>query len=51
MTSIAIPTGVLLQGSLDLLRRSGVVELDREEIGRKLLVEKDGLRVVLSPIR
>jgi len=47
MISIAIPTGVLLQGSLDLLRRSGAVELDREEIGRKLLVEKDGLRVVL----
>jgi ATP phosphoribosyltransferase len=45
--SIAIPTGVLLDGSLDLLRRAGTVELDREEIGRKLLVEKDGVRVVL----
>jgi ATP phosphoribosyltransferase len=45
--SIAIPTGVLLEGSLELLRRAGTVELDREEIGRKLLVEKDGLRVVL----
>ena len=47
MISIAIPTGVLLQGSLDLLRVAGAVELEREEIGRKLLVEKDGLRVVL----
>ena len=47
MISIAIPTGVLLQGSLDLLRVAGAVELDREEIGRKLLVDKDGLRVVL----
>jgi ATP phosphoribosyltransferase len=45
--SIAIPTGVLLQGSLDLLRDAGAVELEREEIGRKLLVDKDGLRVVL----
>jgi ATP phosphoribosyltransferase len=45
--SIAIPTGVLLDGSLELLRRAGTVELDREEIGRKLLVEKDGVRVVL----
>ncbi len=47
MTSIAIPTGVLLDGSLDLLRRAGVVDLDREEIGRKLLIEQNGVRVVL----
>jgi ATP phosphoribosyltransferase len=45
--SIAIPTGVLLDGSLGLLRRAGVADLDREEIGRKLLVEQNGLRVVL----
>jgi ATP phosphoribosyltransferase len=45
--SIAIPTGTLLEGSLDLLRRAGVVELGPEEIGRRLLVERDGLRVVL----
>lgn len=47
MISIAIPTGLLLDGSLELLRRAGAAELDREEIGRKLLVEKAGLRVVL----
>jgi ATP phosphoribosyltransferase len=47
MISIAIPTGALLDGSLDLLRRAGAVDLDREEIGRKLLVEQNGLRVVL----
>jgi ATP phosphoribosyltransferase len=47
MISIAIPTGTLLDGSLDLLRRSGVVDLGPEEIGRKLLVERDGIRVVL----
>ena len=47
MISVAIPTGTLLEGSLDLLRRAGLVDLDREEIGRKLLVEQNGLRVVL----
>jgi len=47
MISIAIPTGTLLEGSLDLLRRSGAVDLGRDEIGRQLLVDKDGLRVVL----
>lgn len=47
MISIAIPTGVLLVGSLELLRRAGIVDLDQEEIGRKLLVDKNGLRVVL----
>jgi ATP phosphoribosyltransferase len=45
--SIAIPTGVLLDGSLELLRRVGAMDLDPEEIGRKLLVERDGLRLVL----
>jgi ATP phosphoribosyltransferase len=45
--SIAIPTGTLLEGSLDLLRRTGAVDLDRDEIGRQLLVEQNGLRVVL----
>jgi ATP phosphoribosyltransferase len=47
MISIAIPTGALLEGSLDLLRRAGVTDLTPDEIGRKLLVERDGLRVVL----
>jgi len=47
MISIAIPTGTLLEGSLDLLRRAGVADLAPEEIGRKLLVERDGFRVVL----
>ena len=47
MICIAIPTGVLLDGSLDLLRRACVADLDRDEIGRKLLVEQNGVRVVL----
>jgi ATP phosphoribosyltransferase len=47
MISIAIPTGTLLEGSLRLLRRAGVVDLGPDEIGRKLLVEREGIRVVL----
>ena len=47
LISIAIPTGLLLGGSLELLRRARAVDLDQDEIGRKLLVEKNGLRIVL----
>lgn len=47
MITIAIPTGTLFDGSLELLRRVGVADLDRDEIGRKLLVEREGLRLVL----
>jgi ATP phosphoribosyltransferase len=45
--SIAIPTGVLMTGALELLRRSGLVSLSAEELGRQLLVERSGVRVVL----
>ena len=45
--SIAICTGVLLEGSLELLARAGVAELDQKQLGRRLLIEKDGVRVVL----
>jgi ATP phosphoribosyltransferase len=47
MISVAIPTGVLFDGSLELLRRVEATDFDREEIGRKLLVERDGMRLVL----
>lgn len=47
MISIALPTGALLPDSLALLRRAGVVELGPEDIGRRLLVEQGGTRVVL----
>lgn len=47
MITIAIPTGTLFDGSLELLRRVGAADLDQEEIGRKLLVEREGLRLVL----
>jgi ATP phosphoribosyltransferase len=45
--AIAICTGVLLEGSLELLARAGVAELDQKQLGRRLLVEKNGVRVVL----
>jgi ATP phosphoribosyltransferase len=44
--SIALPTGVLLEGSLDLLRRAGVADVGAE-LGRRLLVEQKGVRLVL----
>jgi ATP phosphoribosyltransferase len=45
--SIAIPTGVLTKGALQLLDRSGLAALSAEELGRQLLVERSGLRVIL----
>ncbi len=45
--SIAIPTGVLLEGSLRLLEQAGLARLSAAALGRKLLAEKDGVRVIL----
>ena len=45
--SIALPTGALLPGALKLLARAGLARLSAPELGRKLLVERPGLRVVL----
>ncbi len=47
MISIAIPTGVLTQGALDLLARSGVAQLGAEELGRRLLIETPTVKVIL----
>ena len=47
MLTIALPTGALLPGSLDLLRKAGVARLTPQQLGRRLLVEQDGARVVL----
>lgn len=47
MISIAVPTGALLDESLDLLRRARVVDLSREELGRKLMVVQGDVRLVL----
>ena len=45
--SIAIPTGALLSGSLSLLARSALARLNADELGRQLLVQEGGLRVIL----
>jgi ATP phosphoribosyltransferase len=45
--AIALPTGVLLPGALRILARSGVARLSAAELGRKLLVERPAVRVVL----
>ena len=42
-----MPTGVLLPGALKLLARAHIVRLSAAELGRKLLVDRPGLRVVL----
>lgn len=45
--AIAIPTGVLFEESLGLLARAGIAEVERGRLGRRLLVERGGVRVVL----
>ncbi|HUY74508.1 MAG TPA: ATP phosphoribosyltransferase [Candidatus Dormibacteraeota bacterium] len=45
--SIAVPTGALLAGALRLLARSHVARLSGDELGRQLLDERPGLRVIL----
>ena len=45
--SIAIPTGVLHEGALALLARAGIVKLSAGDLGRRLLVERAGVRVIL----
>jgi ATP phosphoribosyltransferase len=45
--SIALPTGALLPGALRLLARSGLARLGAEELGRQLMVERSGVRVIL----
>lgn len=45
--SLAIPTGALLSGSLSLLARSRLARLNADELGRQLLVQQGGLRVIL----
>jgi len=45
--SIAIPTGALLSGALKVLARAGVARLNAGELGRQLLVDRSGLRVIL----
>jgi len=45
--SIALPTGALFTGALRVLSRAGLARLSAERLGRQLLVESSGLRVIL----
>ena len=45
--SIALPTGALLPGALRLLAHAKLARLSAPELGRKLLVERSGVRVIL----
>ncbi len=45
--TIALPTGALLQGSLELLEKAGVARLAPEQVGRRLLIDQGELRIVL----
>jgi ATP phosphoribosyltransferase len=45
--SIAVPTGALHEGALALLARSGVGRLGAQGLGRQLLVEREGVRLIL----
>ncbi|HEX9127267.1 MAG TPA: ATP phosphoribosyltransferase, partial [Methylomirabilota bacterium] len=45
--SIALPTGALLAGALKLLATAKLARLSAPELGRKLLVDRSGIRVVL----
>ena len=45
--SIALPTGALMPGALALLSRAGLANLTAEELGRQLLVDAAGVRVIL----
>src|SRR4051794_20497700 len=45
--SVALPTGALLPGALKLLARAKLARLSAPELGRKLLLERAGIRVIL----
>ena len=45
--SIAIPTGALTAGALDLLKKAGLADLNADELGRRLLIDGSDLRVIL----
>lgn len=45
--AIAVPTGALFAGALKLLTRAGVARLNAAELGRQLLADRAGVRVIL----
>jgi ATP phosphoribosyltransferase len=45
--SIAIPTGALTGGALELLKKAGLADLNADELGRRLLIDGSDTRVIL----
>ena len=45
--AIAVPTGALFAGALKALSRAGVARLSAGELGRQLLLDRSGVRVIL----
>jgi ATP phosphoribosyltransferase len=45
--SIAIPTGALTSGALELLKKARLAELNADELGRRLLIDGSEMRVIL----
>ena len=45
--SLAVPTGALFEGAVQLLDAAGVARVEAGKLGRRLLLEKDGVRVIL----
>jgi ATP phosphoribosyltransferase len=45
--SIAVPTGALLDGARSLLASSGLASIGAEQMGRQLLIEANGVRLIL----
>jgi ATP phosphoribosyltransferase len=45
--SIAIPTGALFEAAVKLLDKAGITHVQPATLGRRLLLERDGVRVIL----
>ena len=45
--SIAVPTGALFEDAVNLLAGAGIAHVQPAQLGRRLLLEKDGVRVIL----
>ena len=45
--SVAIPTGALTGGALELMKKARLADLNAEELGRRLLIDGTDVRVIL----
>ena len=45
--SVAIPTGALTGGALELMKKARLADLNAEELGRRLLIDGSAVRVIL----